>query len=350
MEQRKDEKFDSKTFADLTCKAMANRKPSEFAKQLQIDSKYLIDLLKGFKQTPPKLDVIEKIAKESCGKVNIEELTRAAGYTTSDAFPNSKKLSEKIGTWEIVCGRLMNREALQEYLKQMMRTMSLNEFAAKAEVSERKVQHWLTDSHLTVQDANRLFEKFSTDKMDYDDFIDVAGYRGSQYKIHLKKNLNPDKIEIPEELLKKFSKKKKEVKPESSPQKAVQVTETTKVPDMEVTPKDLAELAVLRYVRKQGKSFTIQGADMDRIIIKREDGHCFIFNLSLIGAAPSELDILKFYKECATISSETCHEYYGVFTDKAILDSIKTISMKNLIVHPSASLISGAQVIKSEEL
>lgn len=321
MEKEKQTKYDSRKFAELTSIAMAHRKPSQFAKNLQIPPRYLAVLLKGKNEAPPKLSLIKKIAKESLGRVTFEELADTAGYEAADAVPKKERLSENMGEWETRQGRLMNEEALQGYLKRMMRQM-------------------------TADDMGNLFEKFGTDSLDYEDFMTAAGYQPCQYRILRKKDLKPDNIKIPEE----FLKKKAEIQEDKVHMQEPAAQEIPSDEKAEATPYDLAELAILRHIRRQGKPFSIEGGSPDELVIKLEDGDRLLFNLSLAWESPSESKILAVYKECATLLPEIYRKYYLVFINEDVLQPFKATSMTNLKARPSALLVSGAKIIREEEL
>lgn len=302
MEQKDHMEYDNKKFAALVNIAMAYRKPSEFAKNLQIPSRYLAVLLNGKCTVPPKPELIEKIANGSLGRVTAVELAAAAGYGAPAMFPQKERLPQ-IGKREAIQVRPMNQEVLQGYLKRMMGTIG------------------------------------------NDNLMDAMDYRGSRYRIHLKKCLNPDHIEIPE----KFLKKKEGDMPEEIPEnrQTMQESQGTKA---EVAPFDLAELAILRYVRKQVASFSIEGSSPDQLVIRQEDGIRICFNLRLALESPSESDVLAVYKECAALLPEAYGKYRLVFINEDVLRSFKASPMANLRIRPSAILVSGAQVIREEGL
>lgn len=346
MEQENQKNYDRKKFAALTKLAMAYRKPSEFAKHLQIPQKYLEVLLNDSCAAPPKLEVIKRIAKESLGRVSVEELAAAAGYGLSSKHPERELLSAQFGTWETVNGRLMNQGALKEYLRRMMKTMGPKEFAARAEIPEKKIRCFLADGYPSLQEANQLFERFGNEDMDYEDFISAAGHRCSQYHMDLYRNLDPDKIEIPEGFLDKQDADKAE-KP--SGQKKPE-PELSQQPNVEITPYDFAELAILRYARKQGDAFFIEGSSLDRLVIRKESGERLLFNFRLLQDGLSETDILAVYKECAIMAPEAYGKHYLVFTDADTFQCLGSTPMLNLRARPSALLVSGSRIIQEEEL
>lgn len=320
MENENQTNYDGKKFAELTNIAMARQTPSLFARKLQIPEEYLTVLLSGKSAVPPSLDLIEKIARASFGKITFRELADITGYSAADAFPKKERLSECMGTWEARQGRFMNEEALQGYLKRMTQQM-------------------------TTQDMSNPFEQFGTDSLDYNDFMAAAGYGPGQCRILRKKDLKPDRIKIPEELLKKKAGVSEE---KTHAQKAP--PETASAKEAEVTPYDLAELAILRHIRKRGDVFFIEGRFSDELVIKLEAGDRFLFDLSLAWENPPESAILAVYKKCATLLHETYRKYYLVFTNENVLQSFKDTPMANLKTRPSALLVSGARIIREEEL
>ena len=121
--------FAKREFADLTKKAMGTRTPFTFSRLLQIKAGYLDNILKGTTANPPRINILQRIAQESEGRVEIKELSAAAGYEDTAGKPSLKKITEVFGTWEDFKGRRVNIAAFQEYLRQMMGGLNQSQFA-----------------------------------------------------------------------------------------------------------------------------------------------------------------------------------------------------------------------------
>ena len=189
--------FAKREFADLTKKAMGTRTPFTFSRLLQIKAGYLDNILKGTTANPPRINILQRIAQESEGRVEIKELSAAAGYEEAAGKPSLKKITEVFGIWEDFKGRRVNIAAFQEYLRQMMGGLNQSQFARKAGFTSQQINKWLRGEIRSLpspESAMRIYAA-SDRKQDFKDFMASIGFPD------VSDIMKPASVKFPEGLL-----------------------------------------------------------------------------------------------------------------------------------------------------
>lgn len=323
-------------FADLTRKAMGARTPFTFARRLQIKADYLENILKGTTANPPRINILQRIAQESEGRVEIKELSAAAGYEEVAGKPSLKKITEVFGIWEDFKGRHVNIAAFQEYLRQMMGGLNQSQFARKAGFTSQQINKWLRGEIRSLpspESAMRIYAA-SDRKQDFKDFMASIGFPD------VSDIMKPASVKFPEGLLEEareameaatadldenkngqqkpkgnFEKKKVHAmgsrkngqgntaakqtdnkRVESQPGKVLEI------PAFNITSRDLAELAIIRAVKNPDDKVILLPSQNDEFRFEL-DGKEITYDLSLFDRDEANLsDVYLTYGRAATAS------------------------------------------------
>lgn len=330
--------FAKREFADLTKKAMGTRTPFTFSRLLQIKAGYLDNILKGTTANPPRINILQRIAQESEGRVEIKELSAAAGYEDTAGKPSLKKITEVFGTWEDFKGRRVNIAAFQEYLRQMMGGLNQSQFARKAGFTSQQINKWLRGEIRSLpspESAMRIYAA-SDRKQDFKDFMASIGFPD------VSDIMKPASVKFPEGLLEEareameaatadldenkngqqkpkgnFEKKKVHAmgsrkngqgntaakqtdnkRVESQPGKVLEI------PAFNITSRDLAELAIIRAVKNPNDKVILLPSQNDELRFEL-DGREITYDLSLFDREEADLsDVYLTYGRAATASME----------------------------------------------
>lgn len=330
--------FAKREFADLTKKAMGTRTPFTFSRLLQIKAGYLDNILKGTTANPPRINILQRIAQESEGRVEIKELSAAAGYEDTAGKPSLKKITEVFGTWEDFKGRRVNIAAFQEYLRQMMGGLNQSQFARKAGFTSQQINKWLRGEIRSLpspESAMRIYAA-SDRKQDFKDFMASIGFPD------VSDIMKPASVKFPEGLLEEareameaatadldenkngqqkpkgnFEKKKVHAmgsrkngqgntaakqtdnkRVESQPGKVLEI------PAFNITSRDLAELAIIRAVKNPDDKVILLPSQNDELRFEL-DGRETTYDLSLFDREEADLsDVYLTYGRAATASME----------------------------------------------
>lgn len=330
--------FAKREFADLTKKAMGTRTPFTFSRLLQIKAGYLDNILKGTTANPPRINILQRIAQESEGRVEIKELSAAAGYEDTAGKPSLKKITEVFGTWEDFKGRRVNIAAFQEYLRQMMGGLNQSQFARKAGFTSQQINKWLRGEIRSLpspESAMRIYAA-SDRKQDFKDFMASIGFPD------VSDIMKPASVKFPEGLLEEareameaatadldenkngqqkpkgnFEKKKVHAmgsrkngqgntaakqtdnkRVESQPGKVLEI------PAFNITSRDLAELAIIRAVKNPNDKVILLPSQNDELRFEL-DGSEITYDLSLFDREEADLsDVYLTYGRAATASME----------------------------------------------
>lgn len=328
--------FAKREFADLTKKAMGTRTPFTFSRLLQIKAGYLDNILKGTTANPPRINILQRIAQESEGRVEIKELSAAAGYEDTAGKPSLKKITEVLGTWEDFKGRRVNIAAFQEYLRQMMGELNQSQFARKAGFTSQQINKWLRGEIRSLpspESAMRIYAA-SDRKQDFKDFMASIGFPD------VSDIMKPASVKFPEGLLEEareameaatadldenkngqqkpkgnFEKKKVHAmgsrkngqgntaakqtdnkRVESQPGKVLEI------PAFNITSRDLAELAIIRAVKNPDDKVILLPSQNDEFRFEL-DGKEITYDLSLFDRDEANLsDVYLTYGRAATAS------------------------------------------------
>lgn len=311
--------FSKNKFAELTKQAMGEKTPFAFSRLLQIKPGYLEAILQKNVPNPPKMSILQRIAKESDGRVALRELSAAAGYDTPPEKPAAATLTATMGTWENINGRHVNIAAFQEYLRRIIGTETQLDFARNIGLSKSSVKNWLssTANYLPSYKSMAALCAVSGDNVDLKDFIASVGL--SAFADDLMK---PASVTFPDGMVsgkpesgqpstqksaaradkkntkskRKAVKKMKMVKTKSTIKKEDMMQKPAPTAEQEatagVTNRDFTELSIIRYLKKQGTKVVLLPSTSDELRFEI-DGKMVSYDLVLIDR--TNLDINDVY-------------------------------------------------------
>jgi len=368
-------KYNNEEFARLTKVAMGKtHNVASFAKNIQINKKYLEKIMNGTPQSPPSLSVIQRIANESEGRVDGAELFIAAGYQESLPVPkiDQADIECKAGKTSSTLYKLENdflKKGADDCRQQIEQMRQRNEFLKSVEHLDK------ADAAARNEISNQL--------------IQSSAFGAKQPHIHFNKDVHPTPITIPEKFLKERDKGESEITSTSknkseklyvheshiakaTPKKYIETENpiTTEIDEIagkaqifkgansmsfqtEIFIEDVAELAVYRYIRdqycqKKGISMELRPSSIVKTLCFGYKGQNVIFDISLLKDKRVMMDDLyRVYGKISVMDSEINKEVYIVVSNKKTAAFIRRNPQRNIAnIQINVLYLEGIKLIK----